>query len=400
MRILYSAINAVQKLLNNNLIIFSKIFLLFLLSSLIKAGDIQNWDDSVEKTKKETFRVETFIDGFDIPWGMVFLPNKNLIVSDRNGSLWLVDYKEKSKTKISGVPNVRYKGQGGLLDVEIHPDFINNNYIYIGFTDYLNSKKNRTFTSIIRARLKNISLTDQKIIYKADDTFYDNSTIHYGTRIVFDDKGFLYFSIGDRGKRNQAQLLEYPNGKIHRLNADGSIPSDNPFFENNNAIKSIWTYGNRNPQGLAIYPSSSILFETEHGPRGGDELNILSSGKNYGWPEITYGKNYSGTTITKYTHKEGMEQPVIHWTPSIAVCGIDFYDGELFNNWKNNLLVSSLKFERLYRLEIDDDDKVIDQEIIYEAGSRIRDVQTGPEGFIYIALEDPGRIVRFIPIKN
>ena len=397
MRILYSAITAVQKLLNTNLIIFSKIFLLFLLSSLIKASDIQNWDDSVEKTKKETFRVETFIDGFDIPWGMVFLPNQNLIVSDRNGSLWLVDYKEKSKTKISGVPNVRYKGQGGLLDVEIHPEFINNNYIYIGFTDYLNSKKNRTFTSIIRARLKNISLTDQKIIYKADDTFYDNSTIHYGTRIVFDDKGFLYFSIGDRGKRNQAQLLEYPNGKIHRLNADGSIPSDNPFFENNNAIKSIWTYGNRNPQGLAMHPASSILFETEHGPRGGDELNILSSGKNYGWPEITYGKNYSGTTITKYTHKEGMEQPVIHWTPSIAVCGIDFYDGELFNNWKNNLLVSSLKFERLYRLEIDDD-KVIDQEIIYEAGSRIRDVQTGPEGFIYIALEDPGRIVRLMPI--
>ena len=400
MRILYSAIIVVQKLLNTNLIIFSKIFLLFLVSSLTKAGDIQNWDDSVEKTKKETFRVETFIDGFDIPWGMVFLPNQNLIVSDRNGSLWLVDYKEKSKNQIRGVPNVRYKGQGGLLDVEIHPEFINNNYIYIGFTDYLNSKKNRTFTSIIRARLKNISLTDQKIIYKADDTFYDNSTIHYGTRIVFDDKGLLYFSIGDRGKRNQAQLLEYPNGKIHRLNADGSIPSDNPFFENNNAIKSIWTYGNRNPQGLAMHPASSILFETEHGPRGGDELNILSSGKNYGWPEITYGKNYSGTTITKYTHKEGMEQPVIHWTPSIAVCGIDFYDGELFNNWKNNLLVSSLKFERLYRLEIDDDDKVIDQEIIYEAGSRIRDVQTGPEGFIYIALEDPGRIVRFIPIKN
>ena len=265
MRILYSAIIVVQKLLNTNLIIFSKIFLLFLVSSLTKAGDIQNWDDSVEKTKKETFRVETFIEGFDIPWGMVFLPNQNLIVSDRNGSLWLVDYKEKSKNQISGVPNVRYKGQGGLLDVEIHPEFINNNYIYIGFTDYLNSKKNRTFTSIIRARLKNISLTDQKIIYKADDTFYDNSTIHYGTRIVFDDKGFLYFSIGDRGKRNQAQLLEYPNGKIHRLNADGSIPSDNPFFENNNAIKSIWTYGNRNPQGLAIHPVS-ILFETEHGP--------------------------------------------------------------------------------------------------------------------------------------
>ena len=150
---------------------------------------------------------------------------------------------------------------------------------------------------------------------------------------------------------------------------------------------------------MAIHPVSAIIFETEHGPRGGDELNILSSGKNYGWPEITYGKNYSGTTITKYTHKEGMEQPVIHWTPSIAVCGIDFYNGEVFKNWKNDLLVSSLKFENLYRLEIKDN-KVTEQEIVYRAGSRIRDVETGPEGFIYLALEDPGRIVRFIPIKN
>ena len=150
---------------------------------------------------------------------------------------------------------------------------------------------------------------------------------------------------------------------------------------------------------MAIHPVSSTIFETEHGPRGGDELNILKSGYNYGWPEITYGKNYSGTTITEYTHKKGMEQPVIHWTPSIAVCGIDFYDGKLFKNWENNLLVSSLKFENLYRLEIEDN-KVAQQEIIYRAGSRIRDVETGPEGFIYLALEDPGRIVRFIPIKN
>ena len=390
----------VQKSTIVSLVIFFKFFLLLLISSFPQGEDIQNWDESIENTKKESFRVETFIDGFDIPWGMVFLPTKNLIVSDRNGSLWLVDYKKKSKTQISGVPNVKYKGQGGLLDVQIHPDFIKNKYIYIGFTDYLKNKKNRTFTSVIRARLNNNKLTDKKIIYKADNKFYTNSNIHYGTRIVFDDRGYLYFSIGDRGNRNQAQLLEYPNGKIHRLNSDGSIPNDNPFFEINNAIKSIWTYGNRNPQGLAIHPASFILFETEHGPKGGDELNILSSGKNYGWPEITYGKNYSGTTITKHTHKEGMEQPVIHWTPSIAVCGIDFYDSELFKNWENNLLVSSLKFEHLYRIEIDDYNQVIDQEIIYEAGSRIRDVQTGPEGFIYIALENPGRIARFIPIKD
>ena len=388
-----------QKLINNNLITSPSFLLLFFISSYVNANDVQNWDDSIEKTIKETFKVETFVDGFDIPWGMAFLPNQNLIVSDKNGNLWQVDYNKKKKTKIVGVPNVRNKGQGGLLDVQVHPDFINNHYIYLGFTSYLKRRKNKTFTSIVRARLKNNSLIDQKIIYKADDIYYSGVTVHYGTRIVFDKEGYLYFSIGDRGRRDQAQLLDYPNGKIHRLHDDGSIPTNNPFIQEKNAIKSIWTYGNRNPQGLAIHPVSSIIFETEHGPKGGDELNILSSGNNYGWPEITYGKNYSGTTITKYTHKKGMEQPVIHWTPSIAVCGIDFYDGELFKNWENNLLVSSLKFENLYRLEIKDN-KVTEQEIVYRAGSRIRDVETGPEGFIYLALEDPGRIVRFIPIKN
>ncbi len=386
-----------QKLINNKLIIILGV--LFLIPPFLIANNFQRWDDSIEKTEKEVFKVETFADGFDIPWGMAFLPNKDLIVSDRNGSLWLVDYKSKTKTQIIGVPEVRYKGQGGLLDIQVHPEFINNNYIYIGFTSYLKSKKNKTFTSVVRGILENNSLTDQKIIYKADDIYYSNNTVHYGTRIVFDKEGYLYFSIGDRGERNQAQLLDYPNGKIHRLHDDGSIPKNNPFIQEKNAIKSIWTYGNRNPQGLAINPLSSTIFETEHGPRGGDELNILSSGKNYGWPEITYGKNYSGTTITKYTHKDGMEQPVIHWTPSIAVCGIDFYDGEVFKNWKNDLLVSSLKFENLYRLKIKDN-KVTEQEIVYRAGSRIRDVETGPEGFIYLALEDPGRIVRFLPIKN
>ena len=386
-----------RKLINNKLIIIC-IFLV-LIPPLIIANNFQNWDESIETTKKENFKVENYVDNFDIPWGMTFLPNKNLIISDKNGDLWEINYENKKKTQIIGAPKVKYKGQGGLLDVQVHPDFINNNYIYIGFTDFLKNKKNKTFTSIIRARLEKNTLINHKYIYKADDRYYTSRTLHYGTRIVFDQEGHLYFSIGDRGNRDQAQLLNYPNGKIHRLNDDGSIPKDNPFIKHNNAIKSIWTYGNRNPQGLAIHPVSSIIFETEHGPKGGDELNILFSGKNYGWPEITYGKNYSGTIITKNTHKEGMEQPVIHWTPSIAVCGIDFYDGELFKNWKNNLLVTSLKLENLYRLDIKNN-KVINQELIYNAGSRIRDVETGPDGYIYLALEEPGRIIRLIPIKN
>tara|TARA_B100000287_G_scaffold332146_1_gene317077 strand:+ start:485 stop:1645 length:1161 start_codon:yes stop_codon:yes gene_type:complete len=385
----------VQKFNKTKLNIINGI-LFFLILPILFANNLQNWDDSIEKTQKEIFRVETFSEGFDIPWGMAFLPNEDLIVSDKNGSLWRIHYKSKIKTQVSGVPKVKYKGQGGLLDIEVHPDFVNNNFLYISFSEYLENNKNKSFTSIHRYKLQNDNLIEKKIIFKTNNKFYGRSNIHYGVRMVFDKQGFIYFSIGDRGNRNQAQLLNFPNGKIHRLHDDGSIPTDNPFINVKNAIKSIWTYGNRNPQGLAIHPITEVIFESEHGPKGGDELNIISSGNNYGWPEITYGKNYSGTTITRYTQKEGMEQPVIHWTPSIAVCGIDFYDGNIFKNWENNLLVTSLKFENLYRLTIDQN-KVIGQEIIYSAGSRIRDVETGPDGFIYVALEDPGRIIRFIP---
>ena len=373
--------------------------LIFIFSCSTKAKEIQKWDESVEITDKETFFVENFADGFEVPWGMAFLPNDDLLVSDRNGTLWKVNKKGNKKEKISGVPDVRYKGQGGLLDIQIHPNFDINKYVYIGYSDFLPHRKNRSFTSIIRVELKNNDLINPKTIYKADEKFYTSSKVHYGTRIIFDEKNYLYFSIGDRGKRKDAQSLTTPNGKIHRLHDDGSIPEDNPFINQKGAIKSIWTYGNRNPQGLGINPESSIIFETEHGPKGGDELNILSKGNNYGWPEITYGKNYTGTKITNYTHKDGMEQPIIHWTPSIAVCGMDFYDGKVFNNWKNNLLVTSLKFENLYRLEIKNE-KVIKQELILSAGSRVRDVETGPDGFIYLAVEDPGRIIRLRPHKK
>jgi len=367
-----------------------------LIMPFLFANDLQNWDDAIEKTQKETFRVETFAEGFDTPWGMAFLPNKDLIVSDRNGNLWRIKYKSKIKTKISGVPKVRYKGQGGLLDIEAHPDFINNNFLYISFSDYLESNKNKSFTSIYRYQLQNDNLIDKKIIFKTNNKFYSRSNIHYGIRMVFDKQGFIYFSIGDRGNRNQAQSLNYPNGKIHRLNDDGSIPMDNPFINVKNAIKSIWTYGNRNPQGLAIHPISEIIFESEHGPRGGDELNLIKKGINYGWPVITYGINYSGTKITDITEKEGMEQPIWYWTPSIALCGMVFYEGSKFNKWNNNLLVTSLKFERLHRLVLDGDRKV-GEEIIFEAGDRVRDVEIGPKGFIYVALENPGRIVVLKP---
>ena len=373
--------------------------LLFLFSCSTKADESYGWDTSVEKTDKESFIVENFIDGFEIPWGMCFLPNEDLLVSDRNGTLWQIKKDGKNKKKISGVPKLKYKGQGGLLDVQIHPNFIDNNLLYICFSDFLPKDKNKSFTSIVRAELKNNKLLNVQTIYKADDKFYTKSNVHYGSRLAFDNNNHLYFSIGDRGNRNQAQLLTTPNGKIHRLNDDGSIPEDNPFVNKPGAQKSIWTYGNRNPQGLVIDKKTSSIFSAEHGPRGGDELNIIEKGKNYGWPEITYGINYIGTKITKYTHKEGMEQPIWHWTPSIAVCGLKVYENDLIPSWNGDILVTSLKYEFLERVIIENG-KRIGSEKIYDAGSRVRDVEVCPKGVIYVALEDPGRIVKIFPLSK
>ena len=371
--------------------------IIFFNSLILFANGMDDWDYSIQKTKKVTFKVETFADGFDVPWGMTFLPDGNLLVSDRNGDLWKVKKDGNSKIQIGGIPKVRSKGQGGLLDVEIHPEFNENSFIYLGFSDFLPDQVNKTYTSIIRAVLKKNNLTEQKIIYKAPDSLFASEKHHYGTRIIFDNDGYLYFAIGDRGQREKAQILNYPNGKIHRLHDDGTVPRDNPFFDNERALSSIWSYGHRNPQGLVIHPRTGEIWESEHGPRGGDELNIIYPGKNFGWPVITYGKNYNGTIISHLTHNDGMEQPVLHWTPSIAVCGITFYEGKVFTEWGNNLFATSLKYERLHRLEILDG-KVVEQEIIYDAGSRVRDVEIGPLGFIYVALEDPGRIVRFVPV--
>ncbi|MEC9106643.1 MAG: PQQ-dependent sugar dehydrogenase [Candidatus Neomarinimicrobiota bacterium] len=355
-------------------------------------ADDSDWDAGIHRTEKVSFKVQTFMDGFEIPWGMAFLPDQRLLVTDRVGDLWIVAKDGKGKVKIAGeVPSVRSKGQGGMLDIAVHPDFKNNSYIYISYSDDDLDKKSHT--SLIRAKLVNNRLVGSQIIFRPEEKYFTKKTLHFGSRIIFDDDGFIFFCIGDRGDRDLAQDLDMPNGKMYRIRDDGTIPIDNPFYYTKGAIKSIWSYGHRNPQGLAIHPSTRQIWEAEHGPRGGDEVNIVLKGHNYGWPIITYGKNYSGTIISKLTHHQGMDQPIFHWTPSIAVCGIAFYDGNEFPEWKNNLLATSLKFERLHRIELDGMNMIKD-EIIYEAGSRVRDVEVGPDGMIYVALEDPGRIVK------
>ncbi len=356
-----------------------------------------DWDSNVVTTDLESYNVELFSKGYTIPWGMAFLPDGSLLVNDISGKMYRVSQNGKRKIEIIGLPEVYYRGQGGLLDVEVDRNFQENNIIYISYSDVIDKPfKNISFTSVAMAELINGELINYTILYRANDNHYSSSPYHFGSRIAIDKK-YIYFSIGDRGKQNDAQDKFLPNGKIHRINLDGSIPVDNPFQDKNGNPSSIFCYGNRNPQGLA-FDSNGSLWELEHGPKGGDELNIIEKGKNYGWPVITYGVNYNGTKITDITHKDGMEQPIWHWTPSIAVCGMKIYEGKEFPSWNENVLVTSLKFEYLERVVVKGR-KMIEREIIYEPGSRVRDVEIDLFGNIYVALENPGRIVKLSRLK-
>ena len=369
--------------------IFNKIILIkMVIGGLVFSND--GFDNKVIKTEEVELEVKGFATGFEIPWGMAFLPDTSMLVTDLSGDLFRV-YRDGRKDLIEGTPDVYFRGQGGLMDVEISPNYSENNYVYLSYSQPVRKK---AFTAIARAKLIKDQLKDLEIIYSAEQRHYSKKTVHFGSRFAIRDD-YLFFSIGDRGERDEAQDVHKPNGKIHRLHLDGSIPNDNPFKSKNGETNSIWCYGNRNPQGLT-FSNDGTLWELEHGPRGGDELNIIERGLNYGWPKITYGINYIGTKISDHTHLEGMEQPVWHWTPSIAVCGMKIYENDLIPNWNGDILVTSLKYEFLERVKIENGAK-IGSEKIYDAGSRVRDVEVGPEGFIYVALENPGRIVKIKP---
>lgn len=341
------------------------------------------------------FRLETLTDQINgIPWGIVQLPDGDLLVTERDGILYRITIENELET-IDGVPSVRSAGQGGLLDVEIDPDFKSNSYVYLSYSKQNPENSAQQTTAVARGKLTGNSLTGIEEIFIALP--YHSSTRHFGSRMLFDRAGYLYVSVGDRGNRDEyPQALNNQNGKVHRLNADGSIPNDNPFAGDQNANSSIFAYGIRNPQGLRLHPETGDIWEGEHGPKGGDEINILNAGNNYGWPIISYGINYNGTSFTDLTEKEGMEQPIHYWVPSIAPCGMDFVSGEFYAGWKNDLIVSSLKFEYLHRLKMDGN-KVIGQEELLKDIGRVRDVYMGKDGYLYIAVEGPGRVIRIIP---
>jgi aldose sugar dehydrogenase len=295
---------------------------------------------------------------------------------------------------VRGMPAV-YGGEGGLLDVALHPQYAKGkNWIYLSYGD--KSPDGLGMTAVIRGRLREGAFVDQQQIFKADVAQYRSGGQRFGSRLLFDGQGHLFFSVGDRAHPGDEQDLSHPNGKVHRVNDDGSIPPDNPFVHRPGALPSIWSYGHRNPQGLAFSPITGELWETEHGPRGGDELNIIHKGHNYGWPVITYGINYDGTPITDHTTQEGMEPPITYWVPSIAASPIAFYTGERFPRWKNNLLLGSLAGQDLRRLVIEGH-AVTHQEILFQGIGRVRDVVNGPDSYLYIVLNQPDRLVRLIP---
>jgi glucose/arabinose dehydrogenase len=295
---------------------------------------------------------------------------------------------------VGGIPAVRSPGQGGLLDVAVHPDYATNGWIYLSYSDP--GPGESALTAIVRGKLRDGQFVEQQQVFKAPAELYRTGPVHFGSRFVFDGKGHLFFSIGERGQKEDAQDVSRPNGKVHRIHDDGRVPADNPFAGKEGAFPTIWSYGNRNPQGLAQHPVTGELWEAEHGPRGGDEINVIRKGLNYGWPVITYGMNYDGTPMTNLTAKEGMEQPVLYWVPSIAVSSIDFYTGTRFPEWKHNLLVAALAQQEVRRLVVEQHE-VTHQEVLFKNVGRVRDLVVGLDGAIYLAFNTPDRIARIVP---
>jgi glucose/arabinose dehydrogenase len=348
-----------------------------------------------------TIGTEIWVDELDIPWAIVFLDNDTALFTERPGKLRMIVQGKLIATPVQGTPAVLAEGQGGLMDVNIDRQYQENGWVYLSYSHQIDAPEGAdrpaAMTRLVRGKIQNMQWMEEQVIYEAPHNTYRTTRHHYGNRIVFDQKGYLYFSIGDRGAQDQAQDPNRPNGKIHRIYPDGNIPDDNPFRDH--GLASLYTLGNRNPQGISIHPVTDEVWAAEHGPLGGDELNLITKGTNYGWPIITYGSNYDGVPVSDFSRKEGYAQPVLYWKPSTAVCGIEFYQGEAFSKWKNKLLVGALKFEELSLLDIEAD-RVMHQEVILKNFGRVRDIGLDPEGNIYVVVNKPDRIIKLSPIAE
>ncbi|MGB7786459.1 MAG: PQQ-dependent sugar dehydrogenase [Salinimicrobium sp.] len=345
-------------------------------------------EDQVTNTEYE---YEMVVPGLQIAWGMAFLPDGSMLITEKSGEL--IHFKNGKKQQVSGAPTVYNRGQGGFLDVRLDPDYGSNGWIYFTYASPEGEGEGGN-TAIMRAKLENNSLTNKKVLYKASPNTTKGQ--HFGSRIAFDEQGYLYFSAGERGNRDEnPQDITRDNGKVYRLNTDGSIPADNPFVGQPNAKEAIYSYGHRNPQGMIYNPETNEIWVHEHGPQGGDEINVVKKGKNYGWPKVTFGENYNGTPITDQTTGPEYESPIYYWLPSIAPSGFTYVTSEKYPELKGDLLVGSLKFQYLEHLSLNGK-TVTARERLLQGIGRVRDVVQAPDGFIYVSVEGKG-IVKLLP---
>lgn len=357
----------------------------------------------VYETEQASFRIETVAEGLNIPWSIGFLPSGEMVVTERDGGsdgLRIIDAQGNLRAEpVAGMPDdVVVNRQGGLFDAIPHPEFASNRLLYIS---YAQGTRQAHRTALIRARLSDdlSRLENVEELFAVDFDIATNR--HHGGKILFDQDGYLWLSLGDGGNHmDEAQDPSNHIGTLIRLNDDGSVPADNPFV-NGGGAPEVWSYGHRNIQGLVQHPVTGTIWSHEHGPRGGDEINIhRTSGLNYGWPEITYGINYDGSTITEEREREGMEQPIWYWTPSIAASGMTFYTGDAFPHWRNDVFVGALAGMHVVRMETDGDRVIGRERLLEDLEERIRDVRTGPDGYIYVTTDsDEGRVLRLVPAE-
>ncbi len=343
----------------------------------------------------QNFRLETVASGLEHPWGLTFLPDGTVLVTERAGRLRMIKDGNLVAEPVEGVPDLVVTGQGGLLDVLLHPEFAGNQTLFLS---YSHRNDEGMTTRVVRATLADNRLTDAKVIFEALPRSGKN--LHFAGRMAFDENGHLYIAVGDRGDMDRAQDPSDDAGGVHRISVNGEAIADNPGLDDVDINDTFFTWGNRNIQGMTRHPDTGAIWTHEHGPRGGDEINILKAGTNYGWPEITYGVAYSGEPITSETEKEGMAQPLHYWDPSIAPSGMDFYTGSLMPEWRGDLFVGALKMRKLVRLRIEDGEVVEEEDLMENLEARIRDVRDGPDGALWLLTDSPeGKVYRLLPAE-